>query len=69
MKLLDQTIVRDSVDYSFGDESGIETLMGYMKIANSTNEDFISKYWQLMNTGKRYMTLFIDNIRLYRMLS
>lgn len=66
MRLLDPTYIRDNVDYSFGDESGKELSTGYMKVANSSNQEFITKYWECVNTGKQYMTLFIDNIRLYR---
>ena len=66
MRLLDQTIIRDSVDYSFGDESGSQLIYGYMKPANSSNGEFIIKYHQAVTEGKRFMTLFIDNIRLYK---
>lgn len=66
MRLLDPTFIRDTVDYSFGDESGMGIPAGYMKVANSSNEEFIAKYWECVNTGKLYMTLFIDNMRLYR---
>lgn len=65
MRLLDPTYIRDICDYSFGDESGMG-IGGYMKVANSTNTEFMNKYHQCVNTGKPYMTLFIDNIRLYR---
>lgn len=66
LRLLDAEYLRDIVDYSFGDDSGHHIFKGYTKPANGNNSEFISKYWQLMGTGKRYMTLFIDNIRLYR---
>lgn len=66
MFLLDQTFIRDNVDYSFGDDSGIGILGGYMKLANSSNKEFITKYQECVSIGKPYMTLFIDNIRLYR---
>lgn len=65
MRLLDPTYIRDIVDYSFGDESGMG-IGGYMKVANLTNTEFISKYQLYVKGGKPYMTLFIDNIRLYR---
>lgn len=64
--LLDAEYLRENVDYSFGDDSGHHIFKGYTKPANGSNAEFISKYWQMMNTGKRFMTLFIDNIRLYR---
>lgn len=66
MRLLDPTYIRDSVDYSFGDDSGKELSTGYMKVANSSNQEFIAKYRECVSTGKENMTLFIDNIRLYR---
>ena len=66
MRLLDPTYIRDIVDYSFGDESGKELPDGYMKPANSSNQEFINKYWDCVNASKPYMTLFIDNMRLYR---
>ena len=36
-----------------------------MKEANIENLEFIEKYNQIKKSGKNYMTLFIDNIRLY----
>lgn len=65
MRLLEPTWIRDNVDYSFGDESGMG-IGGYMKVANSSNQEFIQKYWECVNSKKPFMTLFIDNIRLYR---
>jgi len=65
VKLLDPTYIRDICDYSFGDQSGIGCLGGYMKPANINNEDFMNKYRSLVGK-KEYMTLFIDNIRLYK---
>lgn len=64
MRVLDPTYIRDNVDYSFGDESGV-SIGGYMKLANDTNAEFMEAYQRLRHT-KNYMTLFIDNIRLYR---
>ncbi len=65
MRLLDPTWIRDRVDYSFGDESGI-SIGGYMKPANSNNQEFMQRYQTAISGGARYMTLFIDNMRLYR---
>ncbi len=65
MKLLDPTWIRDNVDYSFGDESGL-SIGGYMKPANSSNGEFIQKYHQCVTDKFPFMTLFIDNMRLYR---
>jgi hypothetical protein len=66
MKLLDQTNLRDIVDYSFGDQSGdIHQLWnGYMKDANSNNTEFILVYNEIKKQ-RNFITLFIDNIRLY----
>lgn len=65
MRLLDPTWIRDTVDYSFGDESGIG-IGGYMRTANSSNGEFIQRYHQAVAAKKPYMTLFIDNMRLYQ---
>lgn len=63
MHLLDPTYIRDKVDYSFGDESGHRLFNGYMRTANQSNLEFLTKY---QSHDKPYMTLFCDNIRLYR---
>jgi hypothetical protein len=65
MVLLDPTYIRDSVDYSFGDQSGTFLIYGYMKDANTNNSEFIDKLNIIQNSGRKIMTLFIDNIRLY----
>jgi hypothetical protein len=65
MTLLDPTYIRDNVDYSFGDQSGIHLFNGYIKLANASNKEFISKYNEIKKI-KKVMTLFIDNIRLYQ---
>lgn len=65
MRLLDPTWIRDTVDYSFGDESGM-SIDGYMRPANSSNSDFIQLYYKFVQEQRPYMTLFIDNMRLYR---
>lgn len=65
MNLLDPTLVRDIVDYSFGDQGSQGYWCGYMKPANEDNLEFINKYEQVKKT-KKVMTLFIDNIRLYQ---
>lgn len=53
------------VDYSFGDQSGVlgNVPNAYMKKANIDNKEFFNK---VMYNEKPVMTLFIDNIRLYR---
>lgn len=65
MTLLDPTYIRDNCDYSFGDQSGSTFINGYMKPANLNNMEFMNKYNSLLGI-KKYMTLFIDNIRLYK---
>jgi len=54
-------------DYSFGDQASIICNIdgGYMKKANLCNTEFISKL-QEIKKQRKYMTLFIDNIRLYK---
>jgi hypothetical protein len=53
-------------DYSFGDQSSIicNIYNGYMKFANPSNIEFIEKMLSIKD--RNYMTLFIDNIRLYK---
>ena len=60
MEILDNERLQELVDYSFGDHSGVlgGVPNAYMKKANLDNKEFQPK------PGK--MTLFIDNIRLYR---
>ena len=67
MNLFDPTFIRNSVDYSFGDQSSdIHRIVDwYMKPANIDNLEFISKYEEVKN-HRSIMTLFIDNIRLYK---
>lgn len=64
MYLLDTTYIRDMVDYSFGDESGSNLPCGYMREVSENNKGFMIKYRSLKGT-RPYMTLFVDNIRLY----
>ncbi len=65
IQLLDPTYVRDNVDYSFGDQSGVHLFNGYMKNANIENIEFLSKCEEISKT-RNWMTVFIDNFRLYR---
>lgn len=67
-KLLENEELQRMVDYSFGDQSGVlgGVPNAYMYKANNTNGDFRKKVLQLLSTDKKVMTLFIDNIRLYR---
>lgn len=61
--MLENEALQRMVDYSFGDHSGVlgGVPNAYMKKANLGNKEFCD----LANTMK-HMTLFIDNIRLYR---
>lgn len=65
MKLLEYEELQRMVDYSFGDHSGVlgGVPNAYMKKANTNNLEFVSF---INNTDKEKITLFIDNIRLYR---
>jgi hypothetical protein len=63
--LLDPTYVRDNVDYSFGDQSGIHLFDGYMKKANIENLEFLTKC-EKISKERNWMTVFIDNFRLYQ---
>jgi NAD+ synthase len=50
----------NNCDYSFG-----AITLSNTKPANLKNSEFIEKYLLIRDSGKSYMTLFIDNIRLY----
>jgi len=65
--LLESTNLSDMCDYTFGDQSSIinNVYGGFMKDANISNKEFIDKYESIKTSNKGYMTLFIDNIRLY----
>lgn len=54
-------------DYSFGDQSSVICGVpgGWMKPANLTNKEFIDKLNDVLKE-RNYMTLFVDNIRLYK---
>lgn len=63
MNVLDGPSVANLCDYDFGDQAGcIGNVPGaFMKKANDTNAEFLN-----MAESRDYMTLFIDNIRLYQ---
>ena len=67
MELIEGVALSELCDYSFGDQagqwSGIYT--HFMKDANLTNTDFVKKVFEIKKS-RDYMTLFIDNIRLYK---
>lgn len=65
MKLLEYEELQRMVDYSFGDQSGVlgNCPNAYMKKANTDNQEFVER---VRSHPNKVMTLFIDNIRLYR---
>jgi hypothetical protein len=65
MELFDITYIMNNVDYSFGDQASMVHNLdnSYMKKANIHNHEFIE--FCKTNTNK-VITLFIDNIRLYK---
>ena len=67
MELIEGIAVSALCDYSFGDQSGqwgnIPT--SFMKDANLNNLEFATKVFEIKKE-RDYMTLFIDNIRLYK---
>ena len=67
MELLDGYTLSKLCDYSFGDQSGRfgSVFNSFMKDANLSNLEFSAKVEEISNQ-KKVMTLFIDNLRLYR---
>jgi len=67
MELIEGVALSKLCDYSFGDQSGkwgnIHT--SFMRDANLTNVEFVSELFEIKKS-RDYMTLFIDNIRLYK---
>ena len=63
MNLLHGPAISNLCDYDFGDQAGcLGGVSGaFMKDANESNLEFIKKV-----NSKKFMTLFIDNIRLYK---
>ena len=63
MNLLHGPAIANLCDYDFGDQAGcLGGVSGaFMKDANESNLEFIKEV-----NGKKFMTLFIDNIRLYK---
>lgn len=62
--LIDGSSLSNLCDYSFGDQSGsFGNVPGhFMKPANLLNLEFVET---ILSSKKKYITLFIDNIRLY----
>ncbi len=66
MELIEGVALSELCDYSFGDQSGKwgNIYTSFMKGANLLNTEFATKVFDLTKE-RDYMTLFIDNIRLY----
>ena len=66
MELIEGVTLSQLCDYSFGDQSGQWSgiYTHFMKEANLMNFEFVSKVFEI-GRSRNYMTLFIDNIRLY----
>ena len=67
MELIEGVALSELCDYSFGDQSGQwgNIYTSFMKEANLLNTDFASKVFDVRQE-REYMTLFVDNIRLYK---
>jgi hypothetical protein len=67
MELIEGVALSKLCDYSFGDQSGQwgNIFTSFMKDANLLNLEFVDKLFEIKKT-RNYMTLFIDNIRLYK---
>ena len=67
MEIIEGVALSELCDYSFGDQSGQwgQIYTSFMKDANLFNTEFASKVFEIKKE-RDYMTLFIDNIRLYK---
>ena len=68
MELIEGVTLSKLCDYSFGDQSGkcgLDVYTSFMKDANISNLEFRDKVNEIKKE-RDYMTLFIDNIRLYK---
>ena len=67
MEVIEGVALSKLCDYSFGDQSGQwgNIYTSFMKGANLLNTEFASKVFDIKKK-RGYMTLFIDNIRLYK---
>ena len=67
MELIEGVALSKLCDYSFGDQSGQwgNIYTSFMKGANLLNTEFATKVFETKKE-RDYMTLFIDNIRLYK---
>ena len=68
IKLIESTAISELCDYNFGDQASIVhgLFSASMKSANINNNEFINVYNEFKNNSIKIMTLFIDNIRLYK---
>jgi hypothetical protein len=66
--LIESTKISELCDYSFGDQASVihNLFCSSMKPANLDNKEFINLYNNFKERGFKTMTLFIDNIRLYK---
>ena len=67
MELIEGVALSKLCDYSFGDQSGQwgNIYTSFMKDANFLNTEFATKVFEVVQT-RDHMTVFIDNIRLYK---
>ena len=67
MELIEGVALSKLCVYSFGDQSGqwSNIYTSFMEEANLTNVGFVTKLFEVQEE-RNYMTLFIDNIRLYK---
>lgn len=67
MEFIEGVALSRLCDYSFGDQSGQwgNIYTSFMKEANLLNLEFIDKVFEIKKQ-RNYMSLFIDNIRLYK---
>ena len=67
MEVIEGVALSELCDYSFGDQSGQwgNIYTSFMKDANLLNTEFVSKVFEV-SKERNYMTLFVDNIRLYK---
>ena len=67
MELIEGVALSELCDYSFGDQSGQwgNIYTSFMKDANLLNTEFATKVFEIKKE-REWMTLFVDNIRLYK---
>tara|TARA_B100001057_G_scaffold271646_1_gene271922 strand:- start:1615 stop:2553 length:939 start_codon:yes stop_codon:yes gene_type:complete len=67
MEIIEGVALSELCDYSFGDQSGQwgNIYTSFMKDANFLNTEFATKVFEVMQE-RDHMTVFIDNIRLYK---